>query len=122
MKVKHSCCLWTCRYCSEYGTQGERSRVWHCAADGRLHDDKYRSVLWRLKQTRSLHFLSLSLVIGWRFLLVLWVARTVICLERAANDLHTVHPVISCFVDIQIDLTFPLVPTCPGCPEKEAAK
>jgi len=29
------------------------------------------------------------------------------------------HPVISCFIKIQIGLTF-LVPACPGCPGKEA--
>jgi len=31
------------------------------------------------------------------------------------------HPIISCFVKIQIGLTF-VVPACPGCPEKETVK
>ena len=31
------------------------------------------------------------------------------------------HPIISCFVKIQIGLTF-LVPACPSCPEKEIVK
>jgi len=35
----------------------------------------------------------------------------VVCLERGANDLHgsadaIVHPIISCFIKIQIGLTF----------------
>jgi len=43
----------------------------------------------------------------------------VICLEQGANDLHLVQliplpPVISCFTDIQIGLTF-LVPAYPSC-------
>jgi len=50
----------------------------------------------------------------------------VICLERGANDLHMVQlmplpPIISCFIKIQIDLTF-LVPAYTGCPRKEATK
>jgi len=49
-----------------------------------------------------------------------------ICLERCANDLHMVQlmplpPIISCFIKIQIGLTF-LVPAYPGCPGKEALK
>ena len=50
----------------------------------------------------------------------------VICLERGANDLHIVQlmplpPLVSCFIKIQIGLTF-LVPAYPGFPEKEAVK
>jgi len=44
----------------------------------------------------------------------------VICLERGANELHIVQlmllpPIISCFVKIQIYLTF-LLPAYPDCP------
>jgi len=48
-------------------------------------------------------------------------------LKQGANDLHygpadaTATPTISCFIKIQIGLTF-LVPACPGCPRKEAVK
>jgi len=52
----------------------------------------------------------------------------VICLERGANDLHMVQlmtlpprPIISCFIKIQIGLTF-LVPAYAACPGKEAVK
>jgi len=50
----------------------------------------------------------------------------VICLEQVANDLHMVqlmscHHVTSCFIKIQIGLTF-LVFTYPGCPGKAAVK
>jgi len=47
----------------------------------------------------------------------------VICLERGANDLCVVHchPIISCFIKIQIGLTF-LVPVYPGFPGKEVIK
>jgi len=51
----------------------------------------------------------------------------VICLERGAYDLHMVQLIplplhlISCFIKIQIGLTFP-VPAYPGCPRKEAVK
>ena len=49
----------------------------------------------------------------------------IICLERVADDLHMVqlmplprcHPIIFCFIKIQIGLTF-LVPAYPSCPEK----
>ena len=49
-----------------------------------------------------------------------------ICLERGANDLHIFQlmpqpPIISCFVKIEIGVTF-LVPAYPGCPGKEAVK
>ena len=50
----------------------------------------------------------------------------VICLECAGNDLHMVHlmplpPVISCFIKIQIGLSF-VEPVYPGCRGKEAVK
>jgi len=53
----------------------------------------------------------------------------IICLEQGANDLHygpadataTCHPIVSCFVKIQIGFTF-LIPAYPGCPGKEAVK
>jgi len=50
----------------------------------------------------------------------------VICLERGANDLimasrYHNHPIISCFIKIQVVLTF-LVAVCPGCPGKETTK
>jgi len=32
------------------------------------------------------------------------------------------HPTISCFIKIQIRLTFLVPPACPGCPAKEAVK
>jgi len=48
----------------------------------------------------------------------------VICLEWGANDFHMVqlmplHPIISCFIEIQVCLIF-LVLAYPGCPGKEA--
>ena len=52
----------------------------------------------------------------------------VISLERDANDLLTFqlmplppHPIVSCFIKIQIGLTF-MLPAYPGYPEKEAIK
>jgi len=47
----------------------------------------------------------------------------VISLERGANNLHMVHchPIVSCFVKIQIGLTF-LVPAYRGSPLKITAK
>jgi len=47
----------------------------------------------------------------------------VICLDQDADDFYMVHlmplpPVISCFVKIQIGLTF-LVPAYPGCLRKK---
>jgi len=51
----------------------------------------------------------------------------VVCLEQGAEDLHIwfswcqCHPIISCFIKIQIGLTF-LVPAYSGCPGKEAVK
>jgi len=50
----------------------------------------------------------------------------VICLQQGANDLHIIQLmplpiVISCFIKIQIGLTF-LVPAYSGCPGKEAVK
>jgi len=58
-----------------------------------------------------------------------WGAGIVFCLEWGANDLHMVrlmpmpqcHPIISCFIKIQIGLTF-LVLAYPGCAVKEAVK
>jgi len=35
-----------------------------------------------------------------------------------SGTLNPTHPIISCFIKIQIGLTF-LVPAYPGCPEKE---
>ena len=50
----------------------------------------------------------------------------VICLERGANDcIHSswchCNPVISCFIKIQMGLTF-LVLAYPGCPGRETVK
>ena len=50
----------------------------------------------------------------------------VICLELGANDLHmlqlmTLQPIISCFIKIQIGLTFP-VPAYLGVLEKRPFK
>jgi len=50
----------------------------------------------------------------------------VICLDQGANDLHMVQlmplpPIISCFIKIQIGLTF-VLPAYPGCSGKDAAK
>ena len=50
-----------------------------------------------------------------------WGIIVIICLEWGANDLHMVHPIISCFIKIHIGLTF-LVLAYPGCPGKEAIK
>jgi len=53
----------------------------------------------------------------------------VICMEQSVNDLHMVqlmplpvcHPIISCFIKIQIGLSA-LVPAYTGCAGKEAVK
>jgi len=50
----------------------------------------------------------------------------VICVERGADDLHVVQmmplpPVISCFIELQIGLTF-LVLTYPVLLEKESVE
>jgi len=48
----------------------------------------------------------------------------VICLQQGANDLHIIQlmplpPVISCFIKIQIGLTFLVLPYS-GCPGKKS--
>ena len=54
-------------------------------------------------------------VLAW---LAIWSEVQMICLW--SGWCHC-HPVVSCFIIIQISLTF-LVPTYPGCPGKEAVK
>jgi len=42
----------------------------------------------------------------WPVKIVWWGAGIVVCLERGANDLYMVHPIISCFSKIQHGLPF----------------
>ena len=74
----------------------------------------FGSVGWTSGKASSCKKLS-SELLAW---LSVWMEVQMVCMW--SSWCHC-HPVISCFIKIQIGLTF-LVPAYPGCPETEAVK